>query len=93
MPIEIKFVSKLAQIQQAADTGAMEITLAMAGRMEAAMPGTLDNFNIDRFIRSYGEDLISARGAFDRRRDQGDRSPKHYVAPPVMLQHCEYFEF
>lgn len=57
VPIEIKFVSKLALIQQAAQTASMERTLAMAGRMEGAMPGTLDNFNKDKFIRDYGEKL------------------------------------
>ena len=57
VPIEIKFVSKLALIQQAAQTASMERTLTMAGRMEAAMPGTLDNFNKDKFIRDYGEKL------------------------------------
>jgi hypothetical protein len=57
VPIEIKFVSKLAIIQQAAVTGAMERTIAMAGRMEAILPGTLDNIDKDKFIRDYGEKL------------------------------------
>lgn len=55
VPIEVKFVSKLALIQQAAKTAGMERTIVMAGRMEAALPGTLDNINKDRFIRDYGE--------------------------------------
>jgi hypothetical protein len=57
MQIEIKFVSKLALVQQAAATAGMERTLSMAGRMEAAMPGTLDNVNKDKFIHDYGEKL------------------------------------
>lgn len=57
IPIEIKFVSKLALIQQAAKTGGMERTLAMAGRMQGAMPGVLDNIDGDKFIRDYGEAL------------------------------------
>jgi hypothetical protein len=56
-PIEITFVSKLALIQNAAKTASMERTLAMAGKMEAVLPGTLDNVNSDRFIRDYGEKL------------------------------------
>lgn len=55
VPIELKFVSKLALIQQAAKTAGMERTIVMAGRMEGALPGTLDNINKDRFIRDYGE--------------------------------------
>lgn len=57
VPIEIKFVSKLALIQEASVTGSMERTLAMAGRMEAIRPGTLDNINFDRYIRDYGDKL------------------------------------
>ena len=55
VPIEVKFVSKLALIQQAAKTAGMERTIVMAGRMEGALPGTLDNINKDKFIRDYGE--------------------------------------
>lgn len=55
VPIQIKFVSKLALIQQAAKTAGMERTIVMAGRMEAALPGTLNNINKDSFIRDYGE--------------------------------------
>jgi hypothetical protein len=55
IPIQVKFVSKLALIQQAAKTAGMERTMVMAGRMEAAMPGVLDNINSDKFIRDYGE--------------------------------------
>jgi hypothetical protein len=56
-PIQIKFVSKLAQIQAATRTAGMERTLAMGGKMEAVLPGTLDNINKDRYIRRYGTDL------------------------------------
>lgn len=55
VPIEVKFVSKLALIQQAARTAGMERTIVMGGRMEAALPGTLDNIDKDKFIRDYGE--------------------------------------
>jgi len=57
VPIEIKFVSKLALIQEALKTASMERTLVMGGRMEGAMPGTLDNVDGDKFIRGYGEAL------------------------------------
>lgn len=56
-PIVAHFVSKLAKIQMAVASAGMERTLSMGGRMEAVMPGTLDNFNKDRFIRDYGEKL------------------------------------
>jgi RraA family protein len=39
------------------DDSGIERTLAFAGRMEAAMPGTLDNFNGDKVIRDYGAKL------------------------------------
>jgi hypothetical protein len=55
--VRIHFVSKLAQIQQASDTAAMERTISLAGRMEQAKPGTLDNINADRFIRLYGQKI------------------------------------
>jgi hypothetical protein len=57
VPIRIKYVSKLALIAAAARTAGMERTLAMAGRMEPLLPGTLDNFSQDRFIRDYGDRL------------------------------------
>jgi len=57
IPIEIKFTSKLALLQQAADTSAMERTLSMAGRMEPILPGTLDEFSNVRFIHNYGDKL------------------------------------
>ena len=57
VPIQIKFTSKLALLQEAAVTGAMERTLAMAGRMEAILPGTLDEISASRFIRDYGDKI------------------------------------
>ena len=57
VPIAIKFTSKLAQIQEAVKTGSMERTIGMAGRMEAILPGTLDNFDKDEFIHEYGDAL------------------------------------
>lgn len=57
VPIAIKFTSKLAQIQEAAKTSSMERTISMAGRMEAVLPGTLDNFDKDEFIHEYGDAL------------------------------------
>lgn len=56
-PIVIKFVSKLALIQNATKTAGMERTLSMAGKMEAVLPGTLDSINKDRFISEYGNYL------------------------------------
>ena len=56
-PIAVKFVSKLAQIQQAVKTGSMERTISMASRMEGVMPGTLDNIDKDAFILDYGDAL------------------------------------
>jgi hypothetical protein len=57
LPVSIKFTSKLAQIQEALRTGSMERTISMAGRMEAVLPGTLDNFDGDKFIHDYGDAL------------------------------------
>jgi hypothetical protein len=57
VPLELKFTSKLALLQEAADTGAMERTIAMAGRMEAVYPGTLDEISAPRFIHKYGDKL------------------------------------
>lgn len=57
LPIAIKFTSKLALIQQAVKTGAMERTISMASRMEGVKPGTLDNIDADAFIIDYGDAL------------------------------------
>lgn len=57
LPIAIKFTSKLALIQQAVETGAMERTISMASRMEGVLPGTLDNIDKDAFIIDYGDKL------------------------------------
>jgi hypothetical protein len=55
VPIQLKFVSKLALIQQAAKTAGMERTIVMGGRMEAVRPGTLDEINFPKYLRDYGE--------------------------------------
>lgn len=57
LPIEIKYVSILALVQQASRTAGMERTLKVAGNMEGAWPGTIDNVDPDKFIRNYGENL------------------------------------
>ena len=56
-PITVNFISKLAQIQKATRTAGMERTLSMGGKMEAVLPGTLDNINKDRYIQEYGTSL------------------------------------
>ena len=57
LPIEVKFVSILALVQQASRTAGMERTLALSGKMEPVWPGTVDNINPDNFLRDYGENL------------------------------------
>ena len=65
VPIQVRFISKLALIQQAAETASMERVLAMAGQMEAAMPGTLDNINKDKYIRIYAAKLDAPPDMFN----------------------------
>lgn len=53
LPLQVQYVSMLAQAQRAASTGAMEQVLAFVGRLLAADPGAIDNIDIDEAIDEY----------------------------------------
>src|SRR5579884_648776 len=57
VPVQIEYVSMLAMAQRAAETAAIERTLALAGNLYAAHPEVMDNFDIDAVIRLYSDDL------------------------------------
>ena len=57
MPIQVQYVSMLAEAQRAASTGALEQLGAFVGRFMAADPTAIDNVDIDEAIDEYA-DLI-----------------------------------
>jgi len=55
--LEIKYVSLLAQAQEAVAASSIERTFAFAGNLSAVFPEIVDNLDADEAIRSYGEVL------------------------------------
>src|SRR6185312_13847611 len=67
VPVQIKHISMLRLAQRAAATAPMEQTLAFAGRLAegaqaAGLPSPLRNFNLDKTVRTYAEDLAYPAG-------------------------------
>jgi hypothetical protein len=54
-PLQVQYVSMLAQAQRAASTGAMEQVVAFVGRLLAADPSAIDNIDIDESIDEYAD--------------------------------------
>jgi Bacteriophage head to tail connecting protein len=54
-PLQVQYVSMLAQAQRAASTGALEQLVAFVGRLLAADPTAIDNIDIDELIDEYAE--------------------------------------
>jgi len=54
-PLQVQYVSMLAQAQRAASTGAMEQLMAFVGRLLAADPSAIDNIDIDEAIDEYAD--------------------------------------
>jgi len=55
--IDIKYVSLLAQAQEAVAAASIERTFGFAGNLAAVMPDILDNLDADEAIRQYSEIL------------------------------------
>ena len=55
--IEIKYVSILAQAQEASAASSMERTVAFAGNLVGIAPDVLDNIDLDEAIREYADIL------------------------------------
>ena len=55
--LEVKYISLLAQAQEAVAAASIERTFAFAGNLSAAFPEIVDNLNADEAIRNYGEIL------------------------------------
>jgi hypothetical protein len=53
--IKVRYVSLLAQAQEAVDAVALERTLGMAGNLAGIAPDIMDNIDTDYAIRRYGE--------------------------------------
>jgi hypothetical protein len=53
--LEVKYISLLAQAQEAVAAASIERTFAFAGNLTAVFPDIVDNLNADEAIRSYGE--------------------------------------
>jgi len=55
--IEIKYVSLLAQAQEASAAASMERTMGFAGNLAGIDPSIMDNFDLDQGVREYSEIL------------------------------------
>jgi hypothetical protein len=55
--LEVKYISLLAQAQEAVAAASIERTFAFAGNLSAAFPEIVDNLNADEALRNYGEIL------------------------------------
>ena len=53
--LEVKYISLLAQAQEAVAAASIERTFSFAGNLTAVFPDIVDNLNADEAIRSYGE--------------------------------------
>jgi len=54
-PVEIQYVSALAQAQQAVTTQAIEQVFAFAGNLSAVKPDVLDRLDFDEAVEDYAE--------------------------------------
>ena len=55
--LEVKYISLLAQAQEAVAASSIERTFSFAGNLSAVFPEIVDNLNADEAIRNYGEIL------------------------------------
>jgi hypothetical protein len=55
LPINVQYVSMLAEAQRAASTGALEQLVAFVGHLMAADPTAIDNIDIDETIDEYAD--------------------------------------
>jgi hypothetical protein len=57
MPLQVQYVSMLAQVQRAASTGALEQVAAFVGRLVAVDPNAMDNIDTDEMIDEYADQM------------------------------------
>jgi hypothetical protein len=57
MDIEVKYISLLAQAQEAAAAAAMERTVSFAGNLAGVAPDIMDNIDTDEALREYADIL------------------------------------
>jgi hypothetical protein len=55
--LEVRYISLLAQAQEAVAASSIERTFSFAGNLSAVFPDIVDNLNADEAIRNYGEIL------------------------------------
>lgn len=55
--LEVKYISLLAQAQEAVAAASIERTFSFAGNLSAVFPEIVDNLDADEAIRNYGEIL------------------------------------
>lgn len=56
-PIEIQYISILAEAQAASQTAAIERTFAFAGNLAGVYPEAVDNLDVDQGVMQYGDKL------------------------------------
>ena len=69
MPIEITYISMLAEAQRIASTSGMERLVATVGNMAGIQPDVIDNIDLDEFVSEYGS-LLRVNPKIVRDREQ-----------------------
>jgi len=82
--IEIKYVSILAQAQEASAAAAMERTVGFAGNLAGIAPDILDNLDLDEAVREYADILGGSpkllREITERDQIRGERAKQQQMA-------------
>jgi len=68
--IKVKYVSLLAQAQEATAAASMERTFGFAGNLVGVAPDILDNFDMDEAVREYAEILGGSPKILRERQDR-----------------------
>jgi hypothetical protein len=54
-PIDVQYISLLAEAQRASSTSGIERWLQLSGTLAAVRPDAMDNVNVDKTIETYGD--------------------------------------
>lgn len=94
-PIEIEYVSMLAEAQKAVATGAIERVFQVAGNLAAVKPEVLDNIDFDAAIDEYATLLgtspkiirdPAAVAELRRKKEEAAQAQQMAQAAPAMVQ-------
>lgn len=68
-PLNVQYISMLAEAQRAVSASGMERVMSLAGNIAAADPSVMDNINIDAFMSEYA-DLMGVPPKIIRSKDE-----------------------